>query len=308
LRTLRRLWFVLVIGSFVLLLAACGGGAGMEATPIPADVVRPQQPTPVYSTAQPQFRLDQPEGTPQFAGTVPPAATLRPSDDQLRAELLKAMLMNLPPSAMGIAPGGATIFSEPGGAVAGTLPAGGSITVTGRSEDGAWLAVYTNEAVTGWVSVGALRLFGADDLETVTTALSPAPVATMIAEAMLPAGLPIADVIATRAATPPTPVAAEVPATERAVDADPQQSEPLVDVLVGAIKPAAGANLRLAPTAQSEVVAILQVNAPVLVMERSAASDWLRVRTPLGDGWLPAELVTIDGDPSALPVAQESSE
>ncbi len=304
---LRRFWFVLVLGVFVLMLTACGGAGLQTPTPIPADIVRPQQPTPVYSTAQPQFRLDHPEGTPQFVGTPPAVATVPPSDDLLRAELLKAMMMNLPPSAMGIATGGATIFTEPGGAVAGTLPAGGSITVTGRSEDGGWLAVYTNDAVAGWVAAGALRLFGADDLETVTTALSPAPVATMLAEAMQPIGLSMADVIATRAAAPPTPVAtpANVQSIESRASAEPQQNESMVDALVGVIQSSAEANLRAAPAAEAEIVAILQAGAPILVMGRSAASDWLQARTPLGDGWLAAGVVVVDGSVSALPVAGE---
>jgi len=299
---MRRLWFILLWAALALVMSACGGAALMTPTPIPADIVRPEQPTPIYSTAQPQFRLDQPEGTPQFVGTIPAVATIPPSDEQLRAELLKAMLMNLPPSAMGIATGGATIYTEPGGAVAGTLPAGGSITVTGRSEDGAWLAVYTNEAVTGWVAVSALRLFGADDLETVTTALSPAPVATMIAEAMQPVGLPMADVIATRAAALPTPVAEPATAQEAAmiVAEGAQQDEPMVDVLVGVIQPAAEVALHAQPAEDTEIVATLQANAPLLVMGRSAANDWLQVRTPLGDGWVAAEVVVVDGNVSDL--------
>jgi uncharacterized protein YraI len=311
LRHLQRVWFVLVLGALVLLLAACGGAASGTPTPIPADVVRPEQPTPVYSTAQPLFRIEQNSTIPPvFAATIAPVATAPPDADAIRAELLKAMLMNLPPSAMGIATGGATIYAEPNGSVVASLPAGGALTVTGRSQDGNWLAVYTSDAITGWVSAGSLRLFGDDDLEVVTNALSPAPVATMIAEAMLPATLLIADVIATRAAAPPTPslpapsIANSATLTESIAANDAAQSDVLT-ALIGTVQTQGNLNLRAAPDATSAIVAPLAGGSPLAVLARTPASDWLQVRTPLGDGWVNAQFVALEGDLSTLPASGE---
>lgn len=284
-----------------LFLAACGGAAMGTPTPIPAHVVEPEQPTPVYSTAQPQFRLEQPDATPLFAGTPIPVATTPLSDDQLRAELLKAMLMNLPPSAMGIATGGATIYAEPGATVVGSVPAGGSITVTGRSQDGNWLAVYTNEALTGWVAAGTLRLYGADDLETVTTALSPAPVATLLAEAMRTPALSIDAVLATRAVTPELPEGSATPhETETPQAAAASAVQNVMDALVGSAS--GDVSLLVSTDADAEEVAVLPQDAPLIALARSADATWLFVRTPLGDGWLPADQVTLAGDVQNLPV------
>lgn len=303
----HRLFQLPLLFVLVLLLAACGGGAVGTPTPIPADVVRPEQPTPAYSTLQPEFRLEQPEQSPIFMATVAPLATPKPNADMLRAELLKAMLMNLPPSAMGVATGGATIYAEPGGNVVGSLPAGGSLTVTGRSTDGNWLAIYTNDALTGWVRAGSLRLFGADDLETVTEALSPAPVATMLAEAMIPPALSVADVIATRAAAPTSaPDTQPSPAPDPAAQAEPSPSssgEPMA--LIGTVETEGNLNLRETPSAEGALVASLAGGSPVIVLARTADSAWLQVRTPLGDGWVDARFIAAEGDVSALPLDEE---
>jgi hypothetical protein len=245
--------------------------------------------------------------TPVFAETIDIEPTPRNSDAQLRAQILAAMLMNLPPSAMGVATGGATIFDQPGGAVVGSLPAGGTITVTGRSQDGAWLAVYTNDAISGWVSAGALRLFGADDLETVTNALSPAPVATMIAEAMIPPALSMADVIATRAAAPPTalPVATPNPAAPAAAMSAATTSEGISPetgaMLVGTVQTQGNLNLRATPATDGNIVAPLAGASQLIAIGRTPDGAWLQVRTPAGDGWVSAEFVALEGAADTLP-------
>ena len=87
---------------------------------------------------------------------------------------------------MGIATGGTTVVDEPGGSVLATVPAGSTLTVTGRSADGDFLAVYDDSGIYGWVAAGSLKLFGAEDLTVVEGAISPAPVVTLMAEAMQP--------------------------------------------------------------------------------------------------------------------------
>ncbi len=171
---------------FVLALTLMGcGGPPAAATAIPADVARPDQPTPVFANATP---IPAPATlTPDASGGAAVAeaeanATLPPRLDAITALLATPR----PPTALGIASGGATLLDAPGGAVVQSLPAGATVTVTGRSGDGNYLAVYTSDAVAGWITVGSLRLFGDDDLTVVERSQGPGPIATLLAEAMQP--------------------------------------------------------------------------------------------------------------------------
>ncbi len=170
----------------LLTLTACGGPPS-AATAIPADVARPDQPTPVFADATPlpaaaTLTPDASGGALPSGDGVTDSATSAP-----RLDLITGLLATpRPPTALGIATGGATLLDAPGGAALQSLPAGTTVTVTGRSADGNWLAAYTEAAVAGWVAAGNLRLFGADDLTVVERAEGPGPIATLIAEAMEP--------------------------------------------------------------------------------------------------------------------------
>lgn len=284
-RVLRHMTAAL-LAAFVL--AACGGPGAAEPTAIPAGVVRPEQPTPAFSTAEPRFRLEDVTAEPRFVATPAPRPTATPGELLSRAELLGAFLMAQPPSAMGIATGGATITSERGGgAVVAAVPAGGTLTVTGRSVDGQWLAVFLEDASAGWVPANALRLFGADDLTVVDEAFSPGPVATLIAEARLPVG---------------TPVAAIIEARSR--QAQPASAADEDGTVTGTVISEGRLNLRSLPTAEGEAIAALESGAAVAVLGRTQAGDWLRVRTPAGEGWVNAAFVQVAGESSALPVME----
>jgi hypothetical protein len=56
------------------------------------------------------------------------------------------LAIDQPPSAIGIATGGATIYDTPGGRVLKSVRATGVLNVTGISEDGRWLSVYDEAA------------------------------------------------------------------------------------------------------------------------------------------------------------------
>jgi len=290
-----------------LLLAGCGGPGAPEPTAIPADVARPAQSTPVFSTAEPLFRLSTETPavilvTPTVAAAAEELSAL-PQSGPGRGELLAALLMNQPPSAMGIAVGGATLLDAPGGAPVTSVPGAATLTVTGRSADGNWLAVFTEEAITGWVPAGSLVLYGADDLTTVTEAFSPAPVATMIAEAMRPVATPMSAYFAALTATPPAaslelPTATPMPASGAEALSNPGTP------LLGTVASTGNLNLRAVPSTDGRVVASLPAQSALVVLGRTQAGDWLRVRTPAGDGWVLASFVVLDGDPATLPVTQ----
>lgn len=305
----------------LVVLAGCAGAAAPEPTAIPASVARPAQSTPVFSTDAPRFRLSTETPEAIFVAPTPRAeveelAALPPAGPS-QGELLRALLMNQPPSAMGITGGGVTLLDEPGGAAVASLPGASTLTVTGRSADGAWLAAFTNDALAGWVPAGSLVLYGEEDLQVVETAFSPAPVATMLAEAMIPVASPMAEFFAALTATPPPPAQATPAASAAAPDmaasdtaapdaAAPDAAAGAGIVLLGAVGAEGNVNLRAAADAEGAVIASLPAGAELVALARSAAGDWLRVRTPAGDGWVAAALVTLQGDAATLPVAPES--
>ncbi len=271
-----------------LLFAACSGPGMATPTPIPADIVRPAQPTPQFSTAQPQFRLEPVTAEPVFVATEEASRLLTPPAPSSDRSLLRRFLMNQPPSALGIAPGGTVLYDEPGGSVVAAVPAAGSVTVTGRSADGAWLAAFDRTSIAGWVPAGDLVLFGDDDLTVVTTAFSPAPVATMLAEAMQPQGTPIQAALTAIARTP-VPAIGTPPPPAAAGETALLEGEPVV----GSVTSTGNLNLRDQPSTDGAVIASLPSGASVVVLGRSDDGAWLRVRTPRGDGWLSAQYVSL---------------
>jgi hypothetical protein len=172
--------------ALVLLLAGCAGGRP-TATPLPPDVARPMQPTPVYANAT-VFSL----ASPPPAIVATPAAEPLPGfpgdggEHVAAATPLASVLWPQPPSALGIVRGGASLLARPGGNALSSLPAGAVVTVTGKTVDGQFVAAYTDDGIAGWISAGQLTLLGADDLVVVEESAGPGPIATLLAEAMQP--------------------------------------------------------------------------------------------------------------------------
>lgn len=196
-----------LLAALALLLAACGGAPPAEPTPLPANAVRPEQPTPAYPSNADMFTLATPHVTPVFITPTPspedPAALSAVSTG--RAGWTALLAIEQPPSAVGIATGGAAIYDEPGGRVLKSVPGTGVLNVTGVSADGRWLSVYDETGVYGWTPAGQLALFGDDDLIVVDEAVDPGVVATLIADVMQPVNV-LDDLMATLETTP-TPVA-----------------------------------------------------------------------------------------------------
>ncbi len=198
------------------LLAGCGGPGLAEPTALPPDVVRPEQPAPVYQSGPALFSLATPLAEPVFLPTPTVMITGQGSsgaDDLAAIETIvrptPRLFINLPPSALGIATGGATIYDEPGGAVIGSAPSLGIVNVTGRSADGRWLAMYLENGLSGWVTSGSLRLFGDDDLTVIDEAPQGGPIATLVAQAMLPVN--VLDELMVTLTPQPTPQATPEP-------------------------------------------------------------------------------------------------
>ncbi len=173
---------LLWMASLVWGLAGCGGPPQPTPTPIPAEVVRPVQPTPVYPNQATIFTSATPQGTPVLVKPTPALAV----PEQVVAERQASPIGEILPSALGIAPSGGAIYDAPNGALVKRVPSTGLLNVTGISADGRWLAVYDDESAYGWTPVGQLVLFGADDLTSVSQPSDPSVVATLIADVMQP--------------------------------------------------------------------------------------------------------------------------
>ena len=154
------------------------------------------------------------------------------------------------------------------------LRIGATLTITGRSADGAWFAAYLADGTAGWVPAAQVRVFGdTAQLETVQESLGPAVVATLIAEASKPQ-TPI-----TLAAASPTP--GPPPLTP----AVPPAVSPAVTVIVE------GANLRAGPGTDYPVVNVLYQDDTAPLLGRNQSGDWLQLDRPTGPAWIFAPLV-----------------
>jgi hypothetical protein len=276
----------------MLLLAAvaggCGGPAQAEPTAIPASVVRPVQPTPQYPGGSDVFSLLTPSAAPQFVATAvadAPLAIAGASDNSQRAAI-KLFIENQTPSAMGISPGGTAIYAARGGQVLAGVPAGGIVTVTGKSADGAWYSVYNDAAVFGWTPAGQLRVYGGDDLMVVEQAPDPAPVATLLAQAAVPVRV-LDELMAQLEATPAPNLAAPLPASP--------QGEAAATPVTGVVTSEGRLNLRAEPDTAAAIVRKLEAGTSVNVVGRNADATWLRLELADGvTGWAAAEFVTVD--------------
>ena len=266
----------------LVILAACGRRPA-EPTPLPPGTPV-TQPTPDFSapaqvgsanqtaeqntsrTAQTlatRLAQQRAQPTPLTPGPSPLAPALDPSLDVFNR-----------PNALGILAGGGILYAAPNGAARANLQAGATLTITGRSADRAWYAVYLADGTAGWVPAAQVRVFGdVDALETVNESLGPAVVATLIAQA----------------SQPQTPITlAATPSVSPAVTPAPGPS-PLSPAVITVI--VEGANLRAGPGTDYPVVGGLYQNAQAPLLGRNQSGDWLQLQLPDGPAWIFAPLV-----------------
>lgn len=288
-------------------------------TPIPASVARPQQPTPVYAADAGVFSIATPMGTPQFVPTSASAVEIAAVESSGAGEraAIRLFIENQTPSAVGIAAGGASIYRTRGGAAVAGVPVGGVVTVTGRSADGNWYAVYDNRFAYGWIPAGQLRVYGGDDLVVLEDALDPAPIATLLAQTDRPVQV-LDDLMATMearsttaAAATDTPAPAEdatpVPAPTATATPPPGLPAPTATrtpiAVTGTITSEGRLNVRTLPATDAPIILKLDPGAVVDVTARTLAGDWLRVRLEDGSrGWVAAEFLQLSAAADELAV------
>ncbi len=264
--------------ALILLLAACGGER-LTPTPVPASIVRPVQPTPVYGKSS-EFTLATPQsitstGVPSVqVSQIAPVTTTQSIVALETLPSLDLSTLQQPPSALGIATGDAVLLDRPDGRALVNLPGGATVTITGKSADNRYLAAYTNDGVLGWVPAGQLLLLGADDLTVVQTTSGPGLIATLIAQAMQP--------LTTTVATPVPVLSATIAVTTA------------TDLGIGAIISEDRVNVRDAPDVNAMVIAKLNQGDSVQILGKNDVGDWLQVRATTGaEGWVSAQFVKV---------------
>lgn len=268
----------------VVLLSGCGGPGRATPTPIPASVARPKQPTPIYPDNARVFSLATPLAPAQFAPTSAPE--LNSGADaaaNVQRDAIKLFIQNQTPSAVGIATGGASIFSAPGGRAVASVPAGGVVTVTGKSADGQWYSVYSNDFAFGWAPAGQVRVFGGEDLVVVDRALDPAPVATLLAQSAQPVRV-LDALMATLQATPVASGGATAVPTAPAVAQ--ATAEPITPVVAQATAPAVRNGLAT-PTPQATAINTLTATPVATIASTNPlAARAVQTGTVVSDGRL----------------------
>ena len=267
----------LLLLCLLFLLTACGRRPG-QPTPLPAGT-RVAQNTPDFSApAQAEsatqtadqvaasLRARLAQQRTQTAPTASPAASAGANPATTPSAPYPSLAVFSRPTALGILSAGGLLYSAPGAGVVANLQIGATLTITGRSANGAWFAAYLADGIAGWVPAAQVRVFGdASELEIVQESLGPAVVATLIAEASKPQD-------------PITTVVVRLTATTTA--AAPEITGPAVTVLVE------GANLRAGPGTDFPVVGGLYQNESAPLLGRNQTGDWLQVQLPDGLGWI----------------------
>ena len=301
---------------FFLLLAACGGAPGggtptalppgervaqpapvfAGAPPTPASSVNPAEAAQATETAgvdaiQAQLATRVAESR---SADAPAATPTRPALADLRSAASASVLNR--PTPLGIVAGGANLAAAPNGAAIGFLPAGATVTITGRSADGGWYAVYLEDSSAGWIGVGQVRVFGdVTELETVGESIGPAIVATMLAKASRPLG--------------PIEIAASTP-VPRALASTAAESATASAAGPSALVLAAGLNVRAGPGTDFPIVWAFQQNDRLTLLARNEAADWVEILladSPEGFGWVYTPLLQTDSPVTDLPVSDRIS-
>ncbi len=288
----------------IMLTAACGRRPS-EPTPLPLGT-RVDQPTPDFSapaqaettpqsaeSLRTRLAQQQTQTAPTPASTLTPAVPLAVSPAVPPAVSLAVFSR---PTALGILSGGGLLYAAPAGPIAATLQVGATLTITGRSADGAWFAAYLADGVAGWVPAAQVRVFGdASELETVQESLGPAVVATLIAEASKPqesiSAVTVRLTATTAAATATgdaSPQTTPVPTA-----AAPEITGPAITIIVEA------ANLRTGPGTDYPVVGGLYQDEKAPLLGRNQNGDWLQIQLPETIAWIFAPLVE-----TTLPIAE----
>ncbi len=172
---------------------------------------------------------------------------------------------------------GADLYDRPQGSAHASLPAGAVLTAIGRSADGGWLLVQSEDAA-GWAEIARLVIFDTAGL----------PVLPAGDEALIDEGLVV------EAAPEDAPAVSPDAAGE---DARAPEAAPIQAAIITAtvITEDARLNVRAGPGSGYAIVTKADPGEQFIALARSAGDTWIMVALPAtadGFGWVSAEFVT----------------
>ena len=167
------------------------------------------------------------------------------------------------------------------------LAAGELIIVQGRSADGRWLKVQTEERQDGWIDVNALLIIHVSTL----------PIFERSSDGTQTSQQTTDRTVLVATATPPSPT---LPATETA---SAQRMDPLPAIVALVTLADSRLNVRIGPSTAYPVVAKADPGSRWAVSGQTKAGDWLQLRSMSDDvtGWAMMQYLKVEGS-GALPV------
>lgn len=196
---------------------------------------------------------------------------------------------------------GSQLWSSDGSLVT-ILDTGATVQATGRSADGAWLAVGTNLG-SGWIRADQVVAYGVQYLPETT-----------VPAALLAAAAQAAPVSVASAAAPVTTANSADAIAAKTAPAEKAATAP-VELTATVATTGSRLNIRSGPGAGYAVVAKADPGAKYAVTGRNQAGDWLQIQlkesggsSGTGSGWVTAAFVQLDGDAQALPVVEVKTE
>ncbi|MCB9157372.1 MAG: PD40 domain-containing protein [Caldilineaceae bacterium] len=201
---------------------------------------------------------------------------------------------------------GADLLPAPNGQPTATLAAGDMVTVTGRSQDGAWLFVEPETGQSGWLAAAQVIVFGLEKVPVLPVEVAAAPTATpaSVQEGTTSAESPSTSLNSTEATTTTTTTAltSAAPVTSTVTtdaDAAPAQSADN-DAMQAQVSLASGRlNIRSGPGTSYGIIGKAQAQDVFSVLARDATRQWLEISLPDQEteiGWVSASYVQFVGN------------
>jgi len=311
--------YTLIIAALFLLIACGRGRPTGPATAIPPNVVRPDQPAPIYTLSANTFNL-----TPTVPGIDVSQRDMALGDDGLDdyvARQQNASIPDQPNSALGITQSAVTLFSQPYDPAANSkstivqnLPGGSVVTITGRSYDERYLAVYTAAGVTGWLRLQDVILYGGgdqgQDLPVVTQSIGPTALATALAEAMHPvpfSTIAIPTLRPTRSAAIQPAARPQLAPVNRSVNGSANVATEIIQVnrtsnAMAEVLDVAYLDVYAEPDFGAAIIAQIDYGTKVSLLSKNDIGDWVEVPISAGSGWAPVMYLRVDASMDTLPI------
>jgi len=238
-----------------------------------------------------------------------------------------------------VRPGGAQLYSTPSGAVVEDLPIGAVVTVSGRTPDDQWLVGVAPDGKSGWVQVAQMIAVGIDLLPifdltgdaTTNTAVAAAnssdagaapsnPVSTTVVpntavpNSVVPNTTATNNTANTNVTAAPTATLAQEPSVAQSA---PAAQAPAAAPSAATAASSSGSviatvasgtdrlNIRSGPGTDFPIIDHAASAAQYPVVGHSEDGTWLQITlnsASTGTGWVSASYLTLQGDPTKLPV------